>query len=405
MFHGGKYVLAPIVANDQVIEVNLDQVDGSSYLAEEQEVAAHETVETHDRTDERLRRLEEMIKNVSGSSARGRAPDTVPVTNNPDQSGRSNHEPSFASSSAERGGNIRWDLIPKFPTDIASNKLWEAWQSYIENFEIAVSLSTFTGQAERAKLLYLSLGTKLQDIINAANLHPNYPDPRCYSTLVEGINTYFRSMTDTAAEHEAFQAMRQAKGETIVTFHARLTQKVRLCGYSTLDQSRFVLAQLLKGMENRKLAMTARTYGHDAIYVVQAATRVEAYETGEQDEVPHNSTDILAVDQKRLFRRDDQPFSKARKIEDSMNERDGKFPSNSKEYRPGRRTRCWRCGFTFHKGKSCPAKNKECNSCGRIGHYAGTCRSNARQNRVNNVQHEPRKPLPHGWMKDSDEQV
>lgn len=46
------------------------------------------------------------------------------------------------------------------------------------------------------------------------------------------ILNYFRSMVDTVAEHEAFQARRQTKGETIVTFHAKLTQKMPLCRYN-----------------------------------------------------------------------------------------------------------------------------------------------------------------------------
>ncbi|XP_058838089.1 uncharacterized protein LOC131693869 [Topomyia yanbarensis] len=281
MYNGGKYVLAPTADGSDQNYVGENQSDISSVCSVDLEVAAHETVESDcpilvgsGDMNERVRRLEEALKNFTDK----RLSESNPMVESAGESEKLDFEPAQHASPTERGCNIRWDLIPKFPQDIPSNKLWENWQSFIENFEIATSLSSFTGSADRAKLLYLSLGKSLQNVISAANLQPNYRDPRCYSALVAGVNNYFKSITDTAAEHERFQAMRQMKGESIVTFHAKLTQKVRLCGYSPADQSRFVLAQLLKGMQNRELAMAARTYGHDASYIVQAATRTPSWE-------------------------------------------------------------------------------------------------------------------------------
>lgn len=379
--------------------------DQASICSNELEVAANETVNTSnlspeksDNVDDRLRRLEEKLKHVSEKRLSG--PDSTL------ESTRDSVDPPSAPHQTERGSNIRWDLIPKFPKDIPSNMLWENWQSFIKNFEIAVSLSTFSGSSDRAKLLYLSIGKDLQDIIGAANIQPNYQDPRCYPTLVDEMNRYFKSMTDTGAEHEAFQAMRQNKGESIVTFHARLTQKVRLCGYSLADQNRFVLAQLLKGMLNRKIAVAARTYGYDADYVVQAATRVESYKTDEEVTEPHVS-DVLAIDRKRTFNKGSSFQHKSKKIEEFRGT-EAKIPKRfSSVHREGRRFRCWRCGFTFHNRDKCPALEKRCNSCGREGHYAKMCRNDSRKSRVNQVQEdEARKDMPYEWKKDpNDDQV
>ncbi|XP_065092610.1 uncharacterized protein LOC135713427 [Ochlerotatus camptorhynchus] len=413
MSNGGKFVRAPI-ANDVSHKSKMSEKlsDGVSFDFDDLDVAAHETVETNNSTSEetddvtgRLHRLERMVENFIGQK-----PSEVDLTaNEANQNGNNDFQPSSGSNQTDRGCNIRWDLIPKFPKDIPSNKLWECWQSFIENFEIAASLSTVTASADRAKLLYLSIGKNLQDIINAADLQPNYQDPRCYSTLVAGVNNYFRSMTDTAAEHEAFQAMRQTKGESIVTIHARLTQKVRLCGYSPTDQVRFVLAQLLKGMHNRELAMAARTYGHEANYIVQAATRVEAYEASEQS-VETSTSDVLAVNRKREPIRESGPFQKMRKNEENRAYSGKTSRGPSQDYRQGQRTHCWRCGFLFHKRDTCPALDKQCNTCGRVGHYAVTCRSKVKKTSINDVQENPRanrrSNLPLGWTKDfSDEQV
>lgn len=234
------------------------------------------------------------------------------------------------------------------------------------------------------------MGKNLQDIINAANLQPNYGDTRCYSALVKGMNDYFKTMTDTATEHEAFQAMTQASGESIVSFHARLAQKVRLCGYSPSDQIRFILSQLLKGMENRELAMAARTYGHDANLIVRAATRVEAFKA--QGRATESScSEVHAVERNQGSSRDGYLVRKYRKVENNIGGAIKKIPEmrgSQQECGQGRRNRCWRCGFTFHKRNVCPALGKRCNSCGRTGHYAAMCRTDIRQKRINNLQEE-----------------
>lgn len=409
MSNDGRYVRAPIDDDNQeeltpIVDDSDDSVmdelnDGSLDCADELEVAAHETVETEiptlhsDDVNSRLRKLEKMIENI----AKQRRFET-PMVEQCDENNRLGPDSSSFPGYIDKGSNIRWDLIPKFPKDIPSNKLWENWQSFIENFEIAASLSTFGCPSDRAKLLYLTIGKNLQDIINAANLQPNYHDPRCYSTLVEGINNYFKSMTDTAAEHDAFQAMRQAKGESIVAFHARLTQKVRLCGYSPTDQTRFILAQLLKGMQNRELAVAARTYGHNANYIVQAGTRVEAYKADEV--VTEHSSDVYAVDREKAPSRtnhESQPSRSFKKIEERRATNPKRPKGFSQNYREGRRSRCWRCGFMFHKSDKCPALDKRCNSCGREGHYAIMCR----KNHVNNIREEESRPMvSREWKKD-----
>ncbi|XP_062556966.1 uncharacterized protein K02A2.6-like [Armigeres subalbatus] len=379
----GKYVLAPLgndgaYESDNRSDASDARSDAGSVDIDDLEVAAHETVEadvtapcaTGDMNG-RLLRLEKMLEKFMGHHSS----ETLATTDKADESETSELEPSSGSGFTDRGTNIRWDLIPKFPKDVPSNKLWENWQSFIENFEIATSLSTFTGSADRAKLLYLSVGKNLQDIMSAADLQPNYRDPRCYSKLVTGINNYFRSMTDTAAEHKAFQAMHQAAGESIVTFHARLIQKARLCGYSPADQVRFATAQLLKGMRNREMAMAARTYGYDASYIVQAGTRVEAYEAGQQSMERSN---VHAINRKRERSRE-KIFSKTRRTEEARD------TGGKKTDREGDNTRCWRCGFTFHKKKTCPALDKKCNTCGRIGHFAGTCRRQSKNTGINSI--------------------
>lgn len=88
-----------------------------------------------------------------------------------------------------------------FPKNIPANKMWEEWTKYIENFEIAASLSNATVPVRRSQLLFLSLGEELQGIVRAAKLRPNLNDSKCYTILVKNIDEHLQSMTDSTAEH------------------------------------------------------------------------------------------------------------------------------------------------------------------------------------------------------------
>lgn len=126
------------------------------------------------------------------------------------------------------------------------------------------------------------MGDELKSIVRAAKLRPSSDDDNCYDNcydnFITNIDRYLKSMTDPAAEHEAFSNMHQEDGESAIHFHARLTEKVRLCGYSPSDQDRFVLTQLLRGLRNQELKRAARTCGHESNLIVQSATRAEAFQ-------------------------------------------------------------------------------------------------------------------------------
>lgn len=96
-------------------------------------------------------------------------------------------------------------------------------------------------------------------------------------------------MVDITAEHAAFTNLKQESDEPTLAFHARLKEKVRLCGYSSADQDRFVHAQLLKGMKNKELVKAARTFGYGTTFIVQCATREEAYAAEAEQPLPSHA--------------------------------------------------------------------------------------------------------------------
>ncbi|XP_062540900.1 uncharacterized protein LOC134208948 [Armigeres subalbatus] len=203
--------------------------------------------------------------------------------------------------------------------------------------------------------------------------------------MVGNISGYFRAMTDVSAEHDKFTAMKQNHGESAIAFRARLVSQVRLCKYSEEDQIRFVRSQLLKGMSNRELARTARMFNYDTEFVVQSATRCEAFE----EETNESGSKVLAVGASSLKYR--QTGKRTHQVtgkqlnEHRIEQRQNDSRSNQTFQGPpskrlnmgrqgngtdlsklGRRSRCSRCDRPAHRGRQCPALNKNCRRCGNI---------------------------------------
>ncbi|XP_062556780.1 uncharacterized protein LOC134221606 [Armigeres subalbatus] len=302
-----------------------------------------------------------------------------------------NNGDAFAVPSTSTGG-IRWEHIQPFPNDVPANMMWEQWNRFIDRFEIAVSISNVHDPIKRSQILYLSMGEKLQGIARAARLRPNLKDPDCYKVFVRNIETYLQSMVDITAEHEMFSNLKQDIDEPALTFHARLMEKVRLCRYSSSDEDRFVRMQLLKGMRNRELAKTARTFGYDTTFIVQSATREEAYAAGTAQSRSSEAFVVAKDRQRRHISSDRVPTRRY----DAAN--DGKFrPKRQREsddpsyHGRGRRSRCPKCFLLFHKFGSCPAFDRNCKACGERGHFAAACR----KKNANSIQ--LKRDLPPGW--------
>lgn len=351
---------------------------------------------------ELMQQIKELKQTVAELSNRSRYEPNVVARAHKDQSSGVEQVASKIQNYCEP--TIRWDNIKPFPAGIPATKMWETWTKYIENFEIAASLSNARDPARRVQLLFLSMGEELQGIVRAAKLRPSLDSADCYKQFVQNIDQYFRSMTDTSAEHEAFASMHQAKGESAVSFHARLREKVWLCGYSDTDQERFVRAQLLKGLQNREIAKAARTYGHETNFIVQAATRDEAY-ARETSADNHNTLSIDRVQSRGAgmhrsrWNTSTQQVGSGSSFGRKRTRNEGSSYGSGSSFEPkrfrnenafyaSRRERCSRCNRPIHKNGPCPAMNKSCNSCGRQGHFAVTCRRKA----VSNIRDEQVEP-------------
>lgn len=102
---------------------------------------------------DRIDRIERMIANINDFMNRF---ETRPIPDNDaEKSWKVSNDVNRHESGGNSSSNIRWDYLKPFPSGIPANKMWEHWNRYVENFEIATSLSNVSDPAKRTQLLYL----------------------------------------------------------------------------------------------------------------------------------------------------------------------------------------------------------------------------------------------------------
>ncbi|XP_058456781.1 uncharacterized protein LOC131434150 [Malaya genurostris] len=139
--------------------------------------------------------------------------------------------------------------------------------------------------------------------------------------------------------------------------------------------------QLLKGMRNRELAKSARMFGYDTTFIVQSATREEAYLMG-NPQVEHSDAFMVARGQRRLPNNGLQRKRRYDAKEHSTIQFKKQIVNDNRFHGQGRRSRCSRCYRLFHRFGSCPATDRNCIACGERGHFAAACRKKS----ANNIQ-------------------
>lgn len=330
--------------------------------------------------ESRIAQMEKMLATIAAALDNPRRPDQCTT---PALSPQQPAVPAIPTGPGHsRTAPISLEHIPKFPDNVPASKMWAELFTYLDQFNMALSLNNVVEPRKKTELLYLALGAQTQEVIRAAGLRPsNYDDPDCYTIFVTNIEAYFKSMTDPSAELLEFSSLKQRPGESTVQFFARVTARARLCGHSADEEKRHIRVQLLKGMANQDLAQQARTLGYTTDLVIQAATRCEAFMTAP---TPGPSNAVMEV------RGSKRPSSTHRSAgsERSRGGRNGRgSPPPPKRYHNmkfERVPKCNRCGRRSHNTPKCPAIGRKCIKCGKLDHFAVVCREKG----INNVDND-----------------
>ena len=277
-------------------------------------------------------------------------------------------ESNNPSSSSERTANPA-SFVPLSLTfedfrydDESKSTAGVRWDEWIRDFEVYVQASGITSVAQKKSLLIHRIGPAARSVY-----YTKASNDDDYEAVKRKLVDHFKPLTNKDYQIFAFDQMRQREAESMDDFVVRLRQAASLCGFGD-STDKELKRRIIAGCRSKQLRQHILEKGNielkDILDKARTAevssTQASAIESAIKKESSFKAEPIAAV--KRAGWRSNAKEG-TREVEDSRR-RDSKLKKERK---------CFTCGREFpHKNGECPAKKQKCNSCGKVGHFAGT---------------------------------
>lgn len=265
---------------------------------------------------------------------------------------------------------------------------WAEWKSAYLLYEEACEYSNKPPATRRALLLHV-IGPEARNTVKTFNFASSTQETvdAIFAKFDERYSLY-QNTTQAAA---LFNVMIQKEGQSIDDFVAQLKLQAQKCDFGQ-QCDRLVGDRIIVGI--RDSALRERLFREKNLTLEKIVTACKAAEiskqhvtslkaaaTPRQDEIashPQVVNYIRRSQGKQHPQQRQQTGYRPRFGNRATQQSNRNLPTEPQHKRP-----CSRCG-TFHSPRHCPAYGKNCNACGKFGHFARYCRQG--QQRHNNRQ-------------------
>ncbi|XP_072329996.1 uncharacterized protein [Scyliorhinus torazame] len=294
------------------------------------------------------------------------------------------------------------------PLQVAGN-LGTNWKLFRQRFDLYIRATEKQSASDETKIAMLLFyaGQHATDVFNSLVFEEGENQSK-YDTVILKLDQHFQVEVNESFERYLFQQRLQGKEELFQPFLTHLRILAQSCGYGTTTESmirdQIVFGVASSGLRQQLLKIKSLTLASavEACVLHENATcrfaRFQASELARRgspavesaSQAAHDVERIQAVDYFPTHGPDDSGrfprFSRSpaqvRAKNNGHNEgrtAQARPPQDRTAHAQWRNERrdvmtCSNCGGLHLKGQ-CPAKNRQCLRCGKMGHYAAHCRS------------------------------
>ena len=236
--------------------------------------------------------------------------------------------------------------------------LGKRWERWLERFErdlkyngIEPSLSENSEKAQMALLIYA--GAEVEDIHNSLPTpvkpeglrEENWTE---YRKSKEKLNEYF--LPQRSNDFALFELMRTkpVQDERTRNYAARLRKAAEKCNFENWSSDKMIKCLIISNMDDKELRLSC---------LQKEMTLDKLLEKAEKKED--------ATTMSKEMQSEDNVKKIGKRFPNAKPQRDDKTPDDEE---------CDKCGYPMHSNISeCPATNRECNYCKKMGHFAKVC--------------------------------
>jgi hypothetical protein len=253
----------------------------------------------------------------------------------------------------------------------------ENWKRFKQEYEIFLAAADLDSKADKRKVMVLlnQIGTDGLAVYNTFNWD-DAGDEYKLAKVFEKFHAHCNPVQNETFERHLFKCRVQQGEETIDQFVTDLRRLSVNCNYGTLRES-LIRDQVVSGVADadvkERLLRESDLTLDGAVKLSRAAEASKAHlkglagATGGASGVSKSDAEVHGVHQRGQR-------GSWRGGKRGAPRGNGKAASKWSG-KPESRSKCTRCGFSYHKFGKCPALDKECLQCNKVGHFSSCCRS------------------------------
>ena len=275
-------------------------------------------------------------------------------------------------------------LHPPQAFDFTRPVSWPAWLERFQRFRIASKLDEDDECVQVATLIY-TMGPEADKIFKTFTFNSD-ADKDKFETVLTKFNDHFIPKRNVIHERSLFHRRMQTNGESIEEFIRALHDLAEHCDFSDKDDQ--IRDRIVIGISDKTIS--------EKLQMESALTLAKAVEIARQCELikaqisdqgkPELAVNVVGAQghNRKFDQKNPRHYGKPKSQKSGF-----KFRGANKSFHNS--NSCGRCGkFPAHAKRFCPAKDKRCLKCDKIGHFVDYCWDNSdnkpkTQGRVNEI--------------------
>ncbi|XP_058827703.1 uncharacterized protein LOC131687634 [Topomyia yanbarensis] len=299
--------------------------------------------------------------------------------------------------------------VPLEDDDDINRHSFEMWKDLLID---SMKLAGIEDEATQFILFRIKAGPRLLSIFKNTRSTEDAPriETKPFSNALYRLKTYFGSGSDIMLQRRKLALMSQKSEESDLQFVNRVAATARLCEFNNGKEFEEIIGTIAGQARNREVRTAALRMLNKGGSITDLVDKVREIETIRLNEDYYKQKQIqsepaviapIRTDQRRYNTTHNrfQPYQLTPTRQSSRNSRFAELAGwrntnrdvnyNRRGMNYNRGEKCWRCGNVYHSSSECPAIDKPCRNCNKIGHFQRVCRFSPGQIPPNASKSEP----------------